>query len=281
MVPAGGGRELERVDWPAELRGFKTADTTHYVRATVTSARVCATCSRPFVGGDHRSLTVEVTVPGPHPPGPGLPCYQFAGEVHHGSCRPPALQVVSATTDPVSHDVVAAESDMHYVLMTDTGDGTAGLPSLVFTTAHPIVLRDVELAEGRSAWVSTYLGLGFDLVGVEDLRWVRANATTRSAVHGTLDGALFSLTGTVDGQELPLLQWTRRADHPAYRSWCRAVIAARALFVLYGEYVGVDTDAGTVDLAPGGRLGDIAAAVVRVDVVPAVAVAGHRRPAGW
>lgn len=264
---AAGDPGVDNVDWPPELHVFKTADTSHYVVATATSARRCATCSVPFGADDRRSLTVEVRVPDPPPPVAGFRYRRFVAEVHHRSCHPPELRVVSAVvgggTDPFS-----AESDMHYVLVADLGVDGLDLPGLVFTTSDPIVVRDLDLAEGRSAWISTYLELGFELFGVAEIDWITANAPITTTVRGTVDGPLFSLTGTVDERSIPLLQWTRSADHPAYRRWCRAVDAAGALLVLYGEYVHVDTEAGTVDLAPGGRLGDIAAAVVRVEVAP-------------
>jgi len=41
-VRAVGDPGVDKVDWPPELRVFKTADTTHYVVATATSARACA-----------------------------------------------------------------------------------------------------------------------------------------------------------------------------------------------------------------------------------------------
>jgi len=262
-VRAVGDPGVDNVDWPPELRVFKTADTSHYVAATATSARACATCSSPFDADDRRSLTVEVRVPDPAPPVAGFLYRQFAAEVHHRSCHPPELRVVTTATDPFT-----GESDMHYVLVDEAGADGLELPGLVFTTSDPIVVRDLDLAEGRSAWISTYLELGFELFGVPEISWITANAPITTTVRGTLDGALFSLTGTVDDRPVSLLQWTRNADHPAYRRWCRSVDAAGALFVLYGEYVHVDPDSGTVDLAPGGRLGDIAAAVVRVDVAP-------------
>lgn len=268
-----GDPGVDNVDWPPELRVFKTADTTHYVAATATSARVCASCSGPFDADDRRSLTVDVRVPDPLPPVPGFRYRQFAAEVHHRSCQPPRLRVVTADIDETTPGPFTARSDMHYVLLAppeaDTADDDVDdLPGLVFTTSDPIVVRELEHAEGRSAWISTYLELGFELFGVDEIPWIKAHAPITTAVEGTLDGALFSLTGTVDGRQVPLLQWTRSAVHPAYLRWRRAVDASGALFVLYGEYVHVDTDSGTVDLAPGRRLGDIAAAVVRVDVVP-------------
>jgi hypothetical protein len=262
-----GDPGVDNVDWPPELRVFKTADTSHYVVATATSARACATCSAPFDADDRRSLTVEVRIPDPPPPVEGFLYRQFAAEVHHRACQPPELKVVSTSVaGTVDHFI--AESDVHYVLMTDPGADGLDLPGLVFTTSDPIVVRDLDLAEGRSAWISTYLELGFELIGVAEIDWITANAPITTTVRGALVGALFSLSGTIDDRPVSLLQWTRNADHPAYRQWCRAVDAAGALFVLYGEYVHVDTASGTVDLAPGGRLGDIAAAVVRVDVTP-------------
>jgi hypothetical protein len=267
-VRALGGRGVDDVDWPVELRVFKTADTTHYVRATATSARACATCARAFDTGDRRSLTVEVRVPDPPPPAPGFRYRHFSAQVHHRSCQPPRLQVVPTAVDGASPDPFVAESEMHYLLLPGSGSEGLELPGLVFTTPDPVVVRDLDRAEGRSAWVSTYLELGFELFGVDDRDWITANAPVTTAVEGVLDGALFSLTGLVDDRAVPLLAWTRKPDHPAYLRWRRAVAASGALFVLYGEYVDVDTETGTVDLAPGGRLGDIAAAIVRVDVVP-------------
>ena len=263
-----GGRGVDDVDWPVELRVFKTADTTHYVDATAASARACATCARVFGPGDRRSLTVEVWVPDPPPPVPGYRYRRFAAEVHHRSCQPPRLRVVSTAVDERSTDPFAAESDMHYLLVPPSVSDGFDLPGLVFTTPDPIVVRDLERAEGRSAWISTYLELGFELFGIGELDWISAHAPVTTTVQGTLNGPLFTLTGTVGDREVTLLEWTRKADHPAYREWQRAVAASGALFVLYGEYVHVDPASGTVDLVPGGRLGDIAAAVVRVDVVP-------------
>ena len=263
-----GGRGVDNVDWPAELRVFKTADTTHYVGATAASARACATCARTFGAGDRRSLTVEVRVPDPPPPVPGFQYRHFFAEVHHSTCQPPRLSVVTTTVDESSTDPFAAESEMHYLLLPSSGGDGFDLPGLVFTTPDPIVVRDLERAEGRSAWISTYLELGFELFGIADRDWITANAPITTAVEASLDGALFSLTGVVDHRSVPLLEWTRKPDHPAYRQWADGVAAAGALFVLYGEYVHVDAETGTVDLAPGGRLGDIAAAVVRVDVAP-------------
>ena len=263
-----GGPGVDGVDWPPELTVFKTADTTHYVVATATSARVCATCSTPFDIADRRSLTIEVRVPDPAPLVPGFRYRQFAAEVHHRSCRAPRLRVVTEAVEETTDDPFPGESDMHYVLLAPPGADGDALPGLVFTTSDPIVVRELDQAEGRSAWISTYLELGFELFSVDAIDWIAAHATITTAVHGTLDGALFSLTGTLDGHEASLLQWTRSTDHAAYRQWRRAVAASGALFVLYGEYVHVDTDSGAVDLAPGGRLGDITAAVVRVDVVP-------------
>ena len=265
---AVGGRGLDDVDWPPELRVFKTADTTHYVVATATSARACATCARPFGADERRSLTVEVRIPDPPPPVPGFRYRQFTAEVHHRSCQPPRLRVITTTPDQTTTPPFTGESDMHYVLMPPCGTDGDDLPGLAFTTSDPIVLRDLDHAEGRSAWISTYLELGFELVSVDQIGWVAAHAPVTTAVHGTLDGALFTLNGSLDDREVCLLQWTRNPDHPGYRAWRHAVAASGALFVLYGEYVHVDTDSGTVDLAPGGRLGDIAAAVVRVDVAP-------------
>lgn len=262
------GHGVEGVDWPPELRVFKTADTTHYVAATTASASTCATCGQPLRTGERRSLTVEVRTPDPPPPVAGFLYRQFAAEVHHRSCRGPELTVVTTPTDDSGVDPFSDQSDMHYLLVPDAGAEGIGLPGLVFTTSDPIVVRDLELAEGRSAWMSTYLQLGFELFAVDDLALVAALAPITTSVRGTLDGALFSLTGSLDGREACLLEWTRNADHPAYRQWRRAVSTSGALFVLYGEYIQVDTDSGTVGLAPGGRLGDIAAAVVRVDVVP-------------
>jgi hypothetical protein len=275
-----GGPGVEDVDWPPGLRNYKTADTTHYVVATATAARACATCSRPFARGDRRSLTVEVVVPCASAGQSGSLVPQFAAEVHHRSCRPPGLKVVTSPGDVSATDPVTGEPDMHYVLLDGTGARHAAPahadvpPTLVFTTTDPVVLRDLELAEGRSAWVSTYLELGFELFGVDDFGWIRAHAPLTTAVKGSLDGPLYSMTGTVDGREVPLLQWTRNAGHPAYRQWSRAVAATGRLFVLYGEYVHVDTESGTVDLAPGGRLGDIVAALVRVDVVAGTGLHG-------
>ena len=265
---AVGDPGVDKVDWPPELRVFKTADTTHYVVATATSARTCATCSGPFDQADRRSLTVEVRVPDPPPPAPGFRYRQFSAEVHHRSCQPPRLQVVTSPVDTNTSDPYTGESDMHYVLIPPSGADSEDLPGLVFTSSDPIVLRELEQAEGRSAWVSTYLELGFELFGIGELDWISAHAPVTTTVQGTLDGPLFTLTGTVGDREVTLLEWTRKADHPAYREWQRAVAASGALFVLYGEYVHVDPASGTVDLSPGGRLGDIAAAVVRVDVVP-------------
>lgn len=259
---AVGDPGVDKVDWPPELRVFKTADTTHYVVATATSARACATCARPFEVDDRRSLTVEVRVPDPPPPAPGFRYRQFAAEVHHRSCQPPRLRVVTAAIEATTADPHTGDSDVHYVLIAPSGDDD--LPGVVFTTPDPIVVRELEQAEGRSAWISTYLELGFELFSLDELGWIAAHAPIATAVQGTLDGALFSLTGTVDGREVSLLEWTRNADHPAYRRWRRAVAVSGALFVLYGEYVHVDPESGAVDLAPGGRLGDIAAAVVRV-----------------
>ena len=265
---AWGGRGVDAVDWPPELRVFKTADTSHFVVATATSARVCATCERPFDADDRRSLTVEVRIPDPPPPVPGFQYRQFAAEVHHRACQPPRLHVVTTDGDDTTTPPFTGESDMHYVLMPPAGGDGDDLPGLVFTTSDPIVVRDLEQAEGRSAWISTYLELGFELVGIPEIGWVAAHAPVTTAVQGSLDGALFTLTGTLDERQVCLLQWTRNTDHPAYRAWRHAVRASGALFVLYGEYVHLDTDLATVDLAPGGRLGDIAAAVVRVDVTP-------------
>jgi hypothetical protein len=260
------GRGVDDVDWPVELRVFKTADTTHYVGATAASARSCATCARVFGPGDRRSLTVEVWVPDPPPPVPGYRYRRFAAQVHHRSCQPPRLRVVTTAVDERSTDPFAAESDMHYLLLPPSGSDGFDLPGLVFTTPDPIVVRDLDRAEGRSAWISTYLELGFELFGIADREWIAANAPTATAVEASLDGALFSLTGVVDIRAVPLLEWTRKPDHPAYRQWSTAVAESGALFVLYAEYVHLDTEVGTVDLAPGGRLGDLAAAVVRVDV---------------
>jgi hypothetical protein len=170
---------------------------------------------------------------------------------------------LGAIADPVNTEV-----DVHYVLTADLGPDGHHLPGLVFAASDPIVVRDLELAEGRSAWISAYLELGFELFSVDQLDWIAAHAPFATAVLGTLDGALFSLTGIVDEHEVSLLEWTRNARHPAYRAWQRAVADSGALFVLYGEYIHVDPASGAVQLAPGGRLGDIAAAVVRVDVVP-------------
>jgi hypothetical protein len=267
-VRALGSQGVGDVDWPAELRVFKTADTTHYVVATASSALACATCGGPFGVGDRRSLTVEVRIPDPPPPVPGFRYRQFAAEVHHRSCQPPRLQVVTTTVDQDGSDPFHGESDMHYVLVPPSGDDGDSLPALVFTTPDPIVVRDLEQAEGRSAWISTYLELGFDLVSVADVGWFRSHVRVTTAVEGSLDGALFTLTGTVDGRPVTLLEWTHNTHHPAYREWHRAVDRSGALLVVYGEYVQVDTESGTVDLAPGGRLGDIAAAIVWVDVVP-------------
>lgn len=264
-----GDSGVDNVDWPPELRVFKTADTTHYVAATAAAARVCASCLVPFRGPERRSLTIEVRVPDPPPPVAGFLYRQFAADVHHRACQPPSLTVVtSATRDPV--DPVGAELDMHYVLTADVARDGTGLPGLVFTTSDPIVLRDLDLAEGRSAWISVYLELGFELFGIGEMGAVAAAAPVTSTVAGRLDGALFSLTGHLDGRELTLLEWTRNAGHPAYREWREAVAASGALFVLYGEYIHVDTESGAVELAPGGRLGDIAAAVVRVEVTQPV-----------
>jgi hypothetical protein len=266
-VRALGGQGIDNVDWPAELRVFKTADTTHYVTATATSARACATCGGVFGARDRRSLTVEVRIPDPPPPLPGFQYRQFAAEVHHRSCQPPRLLVVPTTVDEATTAPFIGESDVHYVLMAPPGSDGDDLPGLVITTSDPIVVRDLDQAEGRSAWICLYLDLGFELVSVDEIAWIAAHAPVTTTVAGSLDGALFTLTGTVDGREVALLQWTRNTDHPAYREWRQAVAAAGALFVLYGEYVHVDTDSGTVDLAPGGRLGDIVAGVVHVDLV--------------
>jgi hypothetical protein len=269
---AVGDPGVDKVDWPPELRVFKTADTTHYVAATAAAARVCATCLAPFHGDDRRSLTIEVRVPDPAPPVAGFLYRQFAAEVHHRTCRAPGLSVVTRASQEAaeaeSGDPVDGELDMHYVLTADVGPDGDGLPSLVFTTSDPIVVRDLELAEGRSAWISTYLELGFELFAVGEISAIAAHAPIATAVVGTLDDVLFSLTGTLDGREVTLLQWTRNRGHAAYRSWRRAVADSGALLVLYGEYIHLDTDAGTVELAPGGRLGDIAAAVVRVEMTP-------------
>ncbi|KRF29197.1 hypothetical protein [Phycicoccus sp. Soil802] len=278
---AVGDPGVDKVDWPPELSIFKTADTTHYVVATATSARSCATCSGPFDSSDRRSLTVEVRVPDPPPPEAGFRYRQFSAEVHHRSCQPPRLQVVTAPVDATTADPYTGESDMHYALLPPSGTDGDDLPGLVFTTSDPIVHRELEQAEGRSAWISTYLELGFELFAIDELGWITAHAPITATVQGALDGALFSLTGTVDGREVSLLEWTRSGDHPAYRRWRRAVTAAGALFVLYGEYVHVDADSGAVDLAPGGRLGDIVAAVVRVDVVPRSGAADRPCGSGW
>jgi hypothetical protein len=268
-VRALGGRGIDNVDWPAELRVFKTADTTHYVTATATSARACATCGRTFGASDRRSLTVEVRIPDPPPPLPGFQYRQFAAEVHHRSCQPPRLLVVSTIVDQANAAAAPfiGESDMHYLLLAPHGADGDDLPGLVITTSDPIVVRDLDQAEGRSAWICLYLHLGFELVSVDEVAWIAAHAPVTTTVAGSLDGALFTLTSTVDGREVALLQWTRNTDHPAYRAWRQALAAAGALFVLYGEYVQVDAESGTVDLAPGGRLGDIVAGVVRVDMV--------------
>ncbi|GAA2168272.1 hypothetical protein GCM10009845_31370 [Pedococcus bigeumensis] len=265
---AVGDAGVDKVDWPPELRVFKTADTSHYVLATATSARTCATCSRPLELDDRRSLTVQVTVPDPPPPLPGFRYRHFVAEVHHRSCQAPRLWVVPTTVDETSTLPFTPDSDMHYVLIAPPHPDEADLPGLVLTTPDPVVVRELDHAEGRSAWISTYLELGFELFGVGELGWVTAHAPTTTAVQGTLDGALFALTGTLDGEQVPLLQLTRRVDHPAYRRWRRAVAASGALCVVYAEYVHLDTRSGAVDLAPGGRVGDIAAAVVRVDILP-------------
>lgn len=260
--------DVDNVDWPPELTVHKTADTTHYVAATAASALVCATCLARFATDDRRSLTIEVRVPDRPPPVTGSVHRQFAAEVHHRSCQPPTLSVVLAAVHGGTADPVSTEVDVHYVLTADLGPVGHHLPGLVFAASDPIVVRDLELAEGRSAWISAYLELGFELFSVDQLDWIAAHAPVTTTVLGTLDGALFSLTGIVDQQEVTLLEWTRNARHPAYRAWQRAVAASGALFVLYGEYIHVDAASGAVELAPGGRLGDIAAAVVRVDVVP-------------
>lgn len=264
---AVGGRGTNDIDWPQELRFFKTADTSHYVVATATLARSCATCARQFARDDRRSLTVEVRVPSPPPSVTPFLYRRFAAQVHHTACHPAQLTVVPTAADEPSAGPFLGESDMHFVLTTHPTPGGGAMPALVFTSADPIVIREMEQAEGRSAWISTYLQLGFQLFSTSEVRWIMGNAPTATAVEGSLDGALFTLAGTVDGRQVSLLQWTRRADQPAYRRWREAVRASQALFVLYGEYVVVDTVEGTVDLAPGGRLGDIAAAIVRVGVV--------------
>lgn len=263
MRAANGG--VENVDWPPELRVFKTIDTSHYVAATVASARVCATCRGTFAATDRRSLTVEVRVPTPPAPSPAFRYRQFAAEVHHHTCRLPELQVVRAALVDSSGDPLAGQSDMHYVLQLLPGPGGRPVPALVFTTTDPIVVRALERAEGRSAWVSTYLELGFELFGVADLDWILGHAPLVDSVTGRVDGALFSLTGVLDGRSVPLLELTRPVDHPAYRRWQDSVVHGRRLFVLYGEYVHVDPAAGTVDLSPGGRLGDVTGAFVPVD----------------
>ena len=164
-MQALGGQGVDDVDWPRELHVFKTADTSHYVVATATAAKTCATCLVPFAAGDRRSLTVEVRTPDPAPPGAAFAHRQFSAEVHHRFCHRPGCQVVRSTPTEVSAQVFDRESDMHYVLVTLTGTDGQQVPALVFTTADPIVVRDLERAEGRSAWISTYLELGFELFG--------------------------------------------------------------------------------------------------------------------
>lgn len=258
-------RGVDEVDWPVELRVFKTADTTHYVAATVTAARVCATCRQPFDRSDRRSLTVVVMVPEPPSPSPAFQYRRFAAEVHHRACQLPELHVVRAAPDERPAGPFDGHSDMHYVLKLLPGPCDDPLPTLVFTTTDPIVVRDLERAEGRSAWVSTYLELGFGLFALDDLALIAATAPAIHTVRGHADGALFSLTGTLDGRTVPLLEWTRPVDHPAYQRWRTATTRSGRLFVVYGEYVHVDTVTGAVDLAPGGRLGDVTAAVVTVE----------------